>query len=328
MTDEDIYMTDGSYEEVYSGTSPRKVSYASSDHSAVTTDQDGWFISKWANRLLMRHRYDDCPFNSTSLRYYIKSSLFKMEGNTSICNGGTNGYSINYQPKNPITWSVSSGLQIVSGQGTTSVIVKATTSSKTQGSITVKFGKKTISKSISINGVDVASITGPTQVKLNTTQTYTANPNYWFDNMDWRWEVATSVYPKPMYSTINSQLTVSFTQEGSYTLRCWVQSPCGVSTGTGYLYVMVGRYYSVQLDPQINLLSISKNDDFISGYNLLPKALCTYELISVERGVIVSSGTFNADNGLSTYVNNLSKGAYVLKITSGDGKIETHKLNY
>lgn len=186
-----------------------------------------------------------------------------------------------------------------------------------------------MSKLIALNSVNVTSITGATKVGLNSQQTYTANPSYWYQNMDWRWEVATSVYPKPSYTSINSQLTITFTNAGAYTLRCWVQTPCGYG-GTGYLYVTVGQYYSAQLDPQTGLLTITTNDDFIADRHLSnnASASCTYELINAAKGVNILKGNFKHENGVSTYVNNLSKGVYVLRITGENGVIETFKFNY
>lgn len=324
---EDIYMSedDGSYVEVLAGANPRKVSYASDDHSAVTTDQSNWFISKWGQGPLMRHAYNDCPYSSASLRYFIRRSLFQLNGEVSICNGSTTVYSINYQPKNPIVWSVTSGLEIVSGQGTAHVSIRSTTPNKIQGAVSVKFGKFSMIKIVSLNGVDVTSITGSDRVKLNTTQTYNANASYSFNDMDWRWELATSVYPAPSYTTTSSSLTVTFAKEGSYTLRCWVETPCRVSTGTGYLYVMVGPYYSVQLDPQTGLLKIMRNENH--PVESKAKTLCSYELIGTN-GLVASNGMFDSENGLLTYIDNLSKGVYILKITDINRQSETHKLLY
>jgi hypothetical protein len=72
-TDEDIYMTDGSYFEVSQETYPGKVSWANgADHSAITTEQQGWFISKWNEYPLFRHRWDDTPYGE-DLKYYVRN---------------------------------------------------------------------------------------------------------------------------------------------------------------------------------------------------------------------------------------------------------------
>jgi len=55
---------------------------------------------------------------------------------------------------------------------------------------------------------------------------------------------------------------------------------------------------------------------------------CIYELINATTGKIVSKGSFNSSEGLSTYINNLSKNIYALKITESGGINEVHKLSY
>jgi len=72
-TEENIYMEDGSYVEVPQETFPGKVSWPESeDHSAVTTEQPGWFISKWGFRGLFKHRWDDSPYGTIGLKYYVR----------------------------------------------------------------------------------------------------------------------------------------------------------------------------------------------------------------------------------------------------------------
>jgi len=72
-TAEDIYWQDGSYGEVATEAEATKVSYASDNHSAVTTTQSGWFISKWGATPLMKHAWNDCPYNDSQLKYYAPS---------------------------------------------------------------------------------------------------------------------------------------------------------------------------------------------------------------------------------------------------------------
>ena len=57
-TEEDIYMSDGSYTQVSSAEYPGKVSWGSGDHSAVTTSTSGVFISKWNEYPLMQHAWN------------------------------------------------------------------------------------------------------------------------------------------------------------------------------------------------------------------------------------------------------------------------------
>lgn len=68
-----VYWTDGSYSPINCTEAGLKVSYANDNHSAVTTETEGVFISKWGPYPLMKHKKDYCPYNSTSLKYYIKN---------------------------------------------------------------------------------------------------------------------------------------------------------------------------------------------------------------------------------------------------------------
>ena len=71
----DIYITDGSYVQVSSETFPGKVFWdrqTGGDHTAITTAQQGWFISKWNIYPLFKHRWDDSPYG-TNFKYYVKN---------------------------------------------------------------------------------------------------------------------------------------------------------------------------------------------------------------------------------------------------------------
>ncbi len=78
-TAEDIYWQDGSYIEQPGEANATKVSYVGSlaDHSAVTTNQSGIHISKWAQGPLVRHPYNHSPFwpYSSGFKYYLKRLL-------------------------------------------------------------------------------------------------------------------------------------------------------------------------------------------------------------------------------------------------------------
>ena len=80
-TDEAIYWEDGSYIEVPNEVYLGKVSWASGDHSAITTPIPGRYISKWAYFPLYEHEWDDSPFGTTNLKYY-KLCFEKIENET------------------------------------------------------------------------------------------------------------------------------------------------------------------------------------------------------------------------------------------------------
>ncbi len=138
-TDVYKYMNDGSYTEVLDKTGPLKVFYANAssadEHSAVVTDDSGKFISKWADYPLIRHAPEDCWYYAgATLRYFVKTSLMTIEGSQTILDNQTATYRLSYKPAGNIVWSVTSNMQIISGQGTDAIVVKGIGSDR--GSIT------------------------------------------------------------------------------------------------------------------------------------------------------------------------------------------------
>jgi hypothetical protein len=79
---EDIYWTDGSYYEV-TGVEPANVTDAQvamvnwprstadgGNHSAITTESEGYLISKWGNWPLVRHWWADSPYDERGMKLY------------------------------------------------------------------------------------------------------------------------------------------------------------------------------------------------------------------------------------------------------------------
>jgi hypothetical protein len=98
------YWDDGSYTET-TQTNHRKVFYhpeTQFDHSAVTTNQNGWFISKWTDGPLIKHRYDNCPYwnSAVNLKYYKLSSPVISNSTTAICKNSQRTFASD--PLNPI----------------------------------------------------------------------------------------------------------------------------------------------------------------------------------------------------------------------------------
>ncbi|MDR7131617.1 hypothetical protein J2X69_003981 [Algoriphagus sp. 4150] len=56
-TDEDVYMTGGSYVQVCNEMYPGKVSWGFADHSAITTSTRGQWISKWTAGPLVEYNW-------------------------------------------------------------------------------------------------------------------------------------------------------------------------------------------------------------------------------------------------------------------------------
>jgi hypothetical protein len=68
------YIDDSSYIQVPQETFPAKahLDIYSGNHSAITTEQPGWFISKWDIGPLCYHRWDDGPYPA-NYNYYVQN---------------------------------------------------------------------------------------------------------------------------------------------------------------------------------------------------------------------------------------------------------------
>jgi hypothetical protein len=120
-TNEDIYMTDGSYIQVCNETYPGKVSWgAGGDHSAITTTTPGRWTSKWNRYPLMTHGKDDTPFGST-YNYYVST---KISGSTAALCSGTRVFSVQNVSGATYSWTYSSGLLAVSATNQASFTVQ------------------------------------------------------------------------------------------------------------------------------------------------------------------------------------------------------------
>jgi hypothetical protein len=95
QTDEDVYMTDGSYIQVCSETYPGKVSWGSGDHTAITTPTAGRYKSKWNMYPLMEHAWNDTPYGFAGGTYtWTKSSNISLNttsGNSVVATANWNG---------------------------------------------------------------------------------------------------------------------------------------------------------------------------------------------------------------------------------------------
>jgi hypothetical protein len=119
-TDEHIYWEDGSYIEVCNEMYPGKVSWGSGDHSAITTSTPGRWISKWNEGPLLEHDWDDTPYGTTNLKYYVSTAI--TGSNAPLCSG-TRLFSVRDITNAVYTWSVSPGITIQSGGNTHAVTV-------------------------------------------------------------------------------------------------------------------------------------------------------------------------------------------------------------
>ena len=131
ISHEDVYMSDGSYVQVANEMYPGKVSWPSADdHSAITTSQPGVFISKWGNKPWMEHDWDDQPYGTTGLKYYVSTDI---SGSSSVlCNNSTRSFLTRNIPNADYDWAVGPGITLNdNGEYSTSVTAGSSYSGET-----------------------------------------------------------------------------------------------------------------------------------------------------------------------------------------------------
>ena len=234
---ERVFITDGSYIKIPQETYPGKVFWNSGDHTAVTTNQQGIFISKWNEYPLMKHAWNYSPYGTNDLKYYIKAP--SISGPSTICSQAT--YTINNLTEGAVVqWSVNRNLNIVTGQGTDSVVVQ-----KRMDGIGI------ISAVVSINGQDIPlpqkTIQAGTDFPVFAlydaasnmqVQVGTVGSNHYFQatgsNLpaypaDFYWTV---VSPNPDEIPMNfsgRQFSYSTNEEGYYSISLKINGECGWS---------------------------------------------------------------------------------------------------
>ena len=250
---EKIYISDSSYTEVSQETYPGKVFWASGDHTAITTEQQGIFISKWNEWPLMKHAWNYSPFGSNNLKYYQKASPSpSISGPSSVCDQAT--YTVENLPQGAtVQWSVSNNnVTLTSGQGThTATFTK------------FRNGMEIIHADILFNNIRIA---------LLTKETYFGAPS--ISNIIGEQRVPTGQYasyravisnnaPIPssyqwilnplngnsLYGNGTESIDIAFYNPGSYQLVCRATNECGV-----------GDYYTMGIGVYDNLyLTLSPN---------------------------------------------------------------------
>lgn len=328
---EDIYMTDGSYTEVSSGTSPRKVSYHSDDHSAVTTDQSGIFISKWGAWPLMRHASNYSPYNASSLRYYIKTSLISIQGSDVIAMNTPTTYTLSYTPVTPITWSVPSNVQIISGQGTASITVKAI-GVEGNGAISVKMGNNNASiyKNVAIGVPDINQVSVSIGGSSNMLYAYHTNRNECIatysgngEILEYEWEAnGWEVYNPltPNYSKVYLKATV-LPASTMINIRIRARNSAGWSSvkllGATVSNSTSGSVYKIEATSG-GIVTITKNEE--QDYSLMQSSVhigkldyMEYGLYNSYTGIQVSKGTICKEGG-TIDLSNTPTGIYVFAL--------------
>jgi hypothetical protein len=260
----DKFMADGSYIEVtrdqaiqFGGTSSGiyggKVFWnRPGDHSAITTDHPDTVISKWQDGPVMKHQLGYGPFGTAQygVKYYLiytssffNPPAFSITGTDFVSCDGTATYSIP-STVSSITWNMGN-LEIVSGQGTSTITVRKGSGSAQSSLISVKgtfngADPKPIylTKTVTVGVRYITSLTASsTSIKIGGSVSFTASPNFSSSEGDYVWIVSptTGVSQSPWRST-NS---ITFYSSGTYMVGVYSTSSCTTPGSIRSVYVSV-----------------------------------------------------------------------------------------
>ena len=327
---EKIYISDSSYTEVSQETYPGKVFWASGDHTAITTEQQGIFISKWNEWPLMKHAWNYSPFGSNNLKYYQKASPSpSISGPSSVCDQAT--YTVENLPQGAtVQWSVSNNnVTLTSGQGThTATFTK------------FRNGMEIIHADILFNNIRIA---------LLTKETYFGAPS--ISNIIGEQRVPTGQYasyravisnnaPIPssyqwilnplngnsLYGNGTESIDIAFYNPGSYQLVCRATNECGV----GDYYTMgIGVYDNLYLtlspNPATDAVTLQLTEtDEVNGLSVLSTDRSPYE-IQLWSGMTMLRSFRTNEPTFQIPMAGLPAGLYFVRVVK-DGQTYTQKL--
>ncbi len=327
-TDEYIYWNDGGYTEVGYEPYPGKVSYALSDHSAITTYQAGWFISKWGDKVLARHRWNDCPYPSAVLKYYKLN--FSITGSSLLCNNDE-VYSLSQNPclGGNYSWNTNANLSI-SGSSTG---LSATISPESDGEGEIGFSFSSgCGTSFTLSPYEVwvgppptPSITsGPTTLDLYSTGVYWANKKG-----DWRFNIPT-LLATPHSSGINTKYweIESKGMEGTVWVRIDVSNNCGSSYALKTVYIVDGsgggdppaRMIQIYPNPAKDFVNILVSDEVIG--EIKEKKAEKYELKLYDKNQQIRFNKKSDEKLITINTSSLINGFYYLHFKYKDNTIK------
>jgi len=336
---DDTYWTDGSYNEVTnSSTYPAKVSYASDDHSAVTTSQADVFISKWGAWPLMKHNKNYTPYNSSVLKYYacLPVSL-TVSGPSGFCSSAT--YTVpELSATAAVTWSANpAGVVSLTPNGNS-----VTTNMSTSGHVTLTAGIQnscgrttSAAKAIIVGNYSPADypISGQTSLCANTVTTYSTNslPNA----TSYNWIIPATALANG-WSIVSGQgtrvLTV-ITGSVSTTVRLKVPNNCTTNPdglAPAMLFVNINACgalnFSVSPNPATSIATVEPNASLKASGKSQTQPPITQINLYDQQGYLKRQQKFTGSSTREQVnVSGLTPGMYFVEIITTNSK-EKHTL--
>ncbi|MBS1574998.1 MAG: T9SS type A sorting domain-containing protein [Bacteroidetes bacterium] len=324
-TDEDIYMTDGSYIRVCTETYPGKVSWVGGDHSAITTATPGRWRSKWNAYPLIEHNKDDTPYGS-NYAYYAST---KITGSTSNLCSGTRAFVVQNIPGATYTWTKSSTVTTVSGGGNQNQItVQRNGSSNGAAWVQVQISTSCssspatsrldftvglpqasniiLSKSANSTtiGIPVAFVAG-----------YPPDNRCLILNTQWQVSISASVNTGnvPCEPDNGTSKNIFFQSTGTAYVKAQIQNACGWSGWSAAVPIQVGSGFMISPNPAINTVTVTEKEITQDGI--------TEAKIFDNSGYLKKQSKYTAaTRQIQINVADLQTGIYYIEISSGQNK--------
>lgn len=239
---------------------------------------------------------------------------------------GTATYSIPHSY--PVTWNVvSSGLQLVSGQNTNTITVRAisnpggSSGGFIQAIVTLPGEVTTaVQKTVFIGAPQVVSVTGPSSARVGGSVYFHAAPMFSEGDYEWRVEPSSTATQSPWRHTNY----ITFNAPGSYTVLCRSTSPCTSPGSFAYAGINVSGYSYMVSTGISNIITISKLNTSENQSVNTPDETIPYSLYS-PSGILVSQGKL-PDNGGTLDFSNVPGGVYLLQLIGKNNTTETHRV--
>lgn len=308
------YWQDGSYIEVNSSNIfPSKVNWSNGDHSAITTNVEGELISKWRFYPFMQHQWNDSPYGSSGLKYYIRPVI---SGTTSLCYTGSS-FSISNIPSNAtISWSTSSNIKRISSQGANPCNFRASSSfvsgdGSINATVIVNGNSLNISKDVYV-GTPKPSIilcTSPTSSSHLaygfTGTTYWLHPyetNLSDNNSDYKWLFYSSDPFSLPVQAIGKSIPFRRTTAGDYKVSLKYNGKCGWCSKSFETIRIIGNpIYNILLtpNPAKGTTIVSLEEDVSS--NLMMNSLSMDKNLMTKKPTEIEIQLWNIYGKLKTY---------------------------
>jgi Zn-dependent metalloprotease len=219
-------------------------------------------------------------------------------------------------PSAVCNWTVSSNLQIVSGQGTNTIVVQPSSWSTHAATITVNGTTKQINIGVPNNLAIVR------HDNSNGTITFELVPGLPISQCEYLWE-ETSSRSDYSYTVAadNYHATFQFFGTGVYNLKCtpWM---CNVGTPATISITKSSMQYSASASgKQVVISSLEGSGNMLSS----ARSQVTYTLVYVVTGAVAASGQISSAGGTLNF-GTLPAGIYILALDTGGDKPETFRI--